>query len=77
MVIGLFYSRNPGADKWRVKARNGRAEVSEMPKALERKLKKQAREKKLKGERANAYVYGTMEEKTDWKPGRKKGGKPK
>ena len=32
-----------------------------MPKALEKKLKKTAKKKGLKGERANAYVYGTME----------------
>ena len=31
-----------------------------MPKALENKLKKSARKKGLKGKRAAAYVYGTM-----------------
>ena len=31
-----------------------------MPKALEDKLKKEARKKGLKGERFDAYVYGTM-----------------
>lgn len=31
-----------------------------MPKALEKKLKRTARKKGLKGKRANAYVYGTM-----------------
>ena len=31
-----------------------------MPKAIEKKLKKQASKKGLKGKRKNAYVYGTM-----------------
>jgi hypothetical protein len=31
-----------------------------MPKKEEAKLKKQARKKGLKGERADAYVYGTL-----------------
>lgn len=31
-----------------------------MPKALHKKLKKQARKKGLKGKRADRYVYGTM-----------------
>ncbi len=31
-----------------------------MPKALERKLKRQAKKKGLTGKRADAYVYGTM-----------------
>ena len=31
-----------------------------MPKKEEEKLKRQARKKGLKGERLNAYVYGTM-----------------
>ena len=31
-----------------------------MPKALHKKLKKQAKKKNLKGKRADAYVYGTM-----------------
>jgi len=43
-----------------------------MPKELEEKLKKQARKKGLKGKRANAYTYGTMQRVTDWKPKRKK-----
>ena len=38
-----------------------------MPKALEKKLKKQARRSGLKGKRANAYIYGTLR-KTGWKP---------
>lgn len=43
-----------------------------MPKALERKLKLEAIKKGLKGKRANAYVYGTMRNKLDWKPSREK-----
>lgn len=31
-----------------------------MPKALERKLAREASKKHLKGARKNAYVYGTM-----------------
>jgi len=42
-----------------------------MPKALERKLKAQARKKGLSKKRAAAYVYGTLR-KTGWKPKRKK-----
>jgi len=42
-----------------------------MPKALERRLKAQARKQGLKGERADAYVYGTLR-KTGWKPEREK-----
>lgn len=42
-----------------------------MPKKMEKELKKEARKKGLKGERADAYVYGTMR-KTGWKPKRKK-----
>lgn len=34
-----------------------------MPKKVERKLKAQAKKKGLKGKRANAYVYGTMNKK--------------
>ncbi len=33
-----------------------------MPKALEKKLKAQAKKKGYKGERADKYVYGTMNE---------------
>ena len=40
-----------------------------MPKALERKLKREAREKGLSKEREGAYVYGTMR-KMGWSPGR-------
>jgi hypothetical protein len=42
-----------------------------MPKALERKLKKQAKKKGLGKKRTGAYVYGAMR-KTGWKPTRKK-----
>ena len=42
-----------------------------MPKKMERELKAQAKKKGLTGERADAYVYGTMR-KTGWKPGDKK-----
>jgi hypothetical protein len=42
-----------------------------MPKKLEKQLKKEAKAKGLKGERAGAYVYGTMR-KTGWKPAREK-----
>lgn len=38
-----------------------------MPKALENRLKRQAKKKGLKGKRKAAYVYGTMR-KTGWKP---------
>lgn len=43
-----------------------------MPVEMERKLKKKARQKGLKGERADAYVYGTLR-KTGWKPKRELG----
>ena len=42
-----------------------------MPKALEKQLKKEAKRKGLTGERADAYVYGTMR-KTGWTPNREK-----
>ena len=42
-----------------------------MPKALEKKLKKEAKQRGLHGERADAYVYGTMR-KTGWVPTREK-----
>ena len=38
-----------------------------MPKALERKLKAEAKKKHLTTKRANAYIYGTLR-KTGWKP---------
>lgn len=42
-----------------------------MPKKLERELKSQAKKKGLKGDKADAYVYGTMR-KTGWKPQRER-----
>lgn len=42
-----------------------------MPKKMERSLKAEAKKKGLKGERADAYVYGTMR-KTGWKPSTQK-----
>ena len=39
-----------------------------MPKALERKLKAEARAKGLTGKEFNEYVYGTLR-KTGWTPG--------
>lgn len=42
-----------------------------MPAKLERELKAEAKKKGLKGDRANAYVYGTLR-KTGWKPAREK-----
>lgn len=42
-----------------------------MPKALERKLKAEAASKGFTGDKANAYVYGTLR-KTGWKPNREK-----
>ncbi len=42
-----------------------------MPKKMETALKKEAKKKGLKGERAGAYVYGTMR-KAGWKPKREK-----
>jgi len=38
-----------------------------MPKALEKKLKAQARKKGFSKKRTGAYVYGTLR-KTGWKP---------
>jgi hypothetical protein len=43
-----------------------------MPKKMEEELKKEAKKKGLKGERADAYVYGTLQKVTSWKPGKKK-----
>jgi hypothetical protein len=42
-----------------------------MPKAMERKLKAQAKKKGLKGKRANAYIYGVLR-RTGWRPNKKK-----
>lgn len=39
-----------------------------MPKKMEEKLRKEAEKKGLKGDRKNAYIYGTMQKTTDWKP---------
>jgi len=38
-----------------------------MPLRLERKLKKEAKQKGFSKKRTNAYVYGTLR-KTGWKP---------
>lgn len=43
---------------------------------MEMALKKEARKKGLKGERANAYVYGTMRN-TGWTPSTQKRSKKK
>lgn len=40
-----------------------------MPKKMEENLKREAAKKGLTGKRKDAYVYGTMQKKTDWKPG--------
>ncbi len=40
-----------------------------MPVEMERKLRQEALKRRLKGKRANAYIYGTMR-KTGWKPSR-------
>lgn len=45
-----------------------------MPKALEKKLKAQAKKRGYKGKRAGAYIYGTLR-KTGWKPSTQKKGK--
>ncbi len=42
-----------------------------MPKELEKILKAKARKKGLTGDRFNAYVYGTMQKTTNWKPKKK------
>jgi hypothetical protein len=42
-----------------------------MPKEMEKQLKREARRKGLTGDRADAYVYGTMR-KTGWKPSTQK-----
>ena len=41
-----------------------------MPKALENKLKKEAKKKGLSKKRAGAYIYGTLR-KTGWVPKKK------
>ncbi len=47
-----------------------------MPKKMEEQLKRQARKKGLKGERADRYVYGTLR-RTGWTPSTQKKGKRK
>lgn len=42
-----------------------------MPKVLETKLIRKAHRLGLRGDRANAYVYGTLRS-TGWKPKKKK-----
>jgi hypothetical protein len=42
-----------------------------MPVEMERRLKRKAQAKGLSGDRADAYVYGTMR-KTGWKPSKKR-----
>ena len=44
-----------------------------MPKKLERKLKREARKKfrSIKSKRARAYIYGTLQRVTDWRPSRR------
>lgn len=41
-----------------------------MPKALESKLQREAVKKGLRGARKDAYVFGTMRNKLNWKPKR-------
>ena len=38
-----------------------------MPKAMEEKLRKQAKKKGLTGDKKNAYIYGAMR-RMGWKP---------
>jgi hypothetical protein len=45
--------------------------VITLPKKMEKELKREAKKKGLTGERADAYIYGTMR-KTGWKPKREK-----
>lgn len=42
-----------------------------MPIAMERALKKSGKKKGLSGKRLNAYIYGTLQRVTNWKPGKK------
>jgi len=42
-----------------------------MPEKLKRELRRKAASKGLTGDRADAYVYGTLR-KTGWKPSREK-----
>jgi hypothetical protein len=41
-----------------------------MPKAMERKLKATAKKRGYGKKRTGAYVFGTMQRKTSWKPKR-------
>lgn len=44
-----------------------------MPKKMEKELKAEAKKKFPNDkERQNRYVYGTLQKKTSWKPGKKK-----
>jgi hypothetical protein len=44
-----------------------------MPKKFEKELRRKAKEKGMKGEEMDAYVYGTLR-KTGWKPKKEKKG---
>ena len=47
-----------------------------MPYAMEQALKAKAKKRGYSKKRAGAYVYGTMQRYTSWRPGREaKGGK--
>jgi hypothetical protein len=48
-----------------------------MPKAMERELKIQARHMGLSGDRANAFIYGSMRRQTGWVPSTQKKGRKK
>jgi hypothetical protein len=45
-----------------------------MPKETEEKLKREAKKKfgSTTSEQARAYIYGTLQKITDWKPNKKK-----
>lgn len=43
-----------------------------MPKAMERQLKATAKKRGYSKKRTGAYVYGTLQRRTSWKPKRKK-----
>lgn len=45
-----------------------------MPKAMHRRLSRQATKKGLKGERRRKYIYGTMR-KAGWTPSHQKAGR--
>lgn len=42
-----------------------------MPEVLKMMLKKKAKKKGLKGKSKNAYVFGALQNISDWKPGKK------